>query len=64
MEYRHERWKNPHPDYSQLTNEWPYNQHDLYDACEFGYSAAVEHILSLLKEKAPSSVIIDILIQV
>ncbi|KKM70535.1 hypothetical protein LCGC14_1439740 [marine sediment metagenome] len=28
---------------------------------EEGYSAAVEHILSLLKEKARSSVIIDIL---
>ena len=72
MEYRPPDYKNPyqeHVDYeksqdlsiiemSRVQFEWK-----KLGAYELGYSDAGEHILSLLKEKAPSSVIIDILEQ-
>ena len=67
MEYRPECLKNPHTPMSNKPFIDLADSHfrgisdDKYWAWEAGASAMGEHILSLLKEKAPSSVIIDIL---
>ncbi len=62
MEYRGTDWKNPYGEsavYKPGINSAVENAK--YEAYEEGGSAMGEHILSLLKEKAPSSSIIDIL---
>jgi len=68
MEYRHEGWDNLYP-CDGCDALWPKsppcvltcNLYTTWRDKEAGYSAAIEHILLLLKEKAKSSVIIDIL---
>ncbi len=59
MEYRHKDFKNPYGDEWWTTS--CQHQYNLGESFEAGYSYALEHILSLLEEKAPSSVVIDIL---
>jgi|TARA_R100001530_G_C4306603_1_gene151844 hypothetical protein len=56
MEHRPPDYKNPYPD-----DPGEHIRGDVHTAYEAGYSDAGDHILSLLKEKAPSSVVIDIL---
>ncbi len=63
MEYRGKDWKNPYKGISAWSPEkiGRSKQYLIDNVYEEGASAMGEHILSLLKEKAPSSVIIDIL---
>ncbi len=63
MEYRGKDWNNPYPNrhYTEVGElQWEIDQKQR-SAYESGASAMGEHILSLLKEKAPSSVVVDIL---
>ncbi|KKL86716.1 hypothetical protein LCGC14_1941940 [marine sediment metagenome] len=65
MEYRPPFWENPYFDNGEVPNipeeVIPSLRTMLHRAWEGGASCMREHILSLLKEKAPSSVVIDIL---
>ena len=73
MEYRPLDYKNPYKIIVESSLEIRPSTFDMMsptdkvrfmgmlEGFEKGYSAAVEHILSLLKEKARASVIIDIL---
>ena len=56
MKYRPPDYENPYKDWIEDRDAFICN-----GAYELGYSDAGEHILSLLKEKAPSSVVVDIL---
>ena len=62
MKYRPKRiWRNPYKGISAWSPGHPCKQYLVDTVYEEGASAMGEHILSLLKEKAKSSVIIDIL---